>query len=274
MTTKAQDALLADKSVVFVGGGNMAGALLDGLLQAQSGAKLGVIDKHADKLALFAKQGVATALPEEAEALLAKADVVVLAVKPQVLAEVCASIFQHLTDKLIISVAAGISLAQIQTMTGTDNIVRVMPNLPATVGYGASGMFADSAVSDENKTLADSIMCASGMTVWVADEAQLHTVTAVAGSAPAYFFYMLEAMIDKATAMGLDGEAAKALAAQTMQGAALMAKEHDPASLRAKVTSKGGTTHAAITSLEHADFATMIAEAMTACATRSRELGA
>lgn len=267
--------VLNNKTVVFVGGGNMAGALIDGLLtkkaQENLSVQIGVIDPEQAKLDSFAKKGVLTALADNAHALLSLADIVVLAVKPQVMAEVCASIKADLADKLIISVAAGLSLDKLALMTGNNRLVRTMPNLPATVGLGATGLYAT--VSDADKALAFAVMSASGVAVWVAKEDDLHTVTAVAGSAPAYFFYILEQMIAKAVAMGLSYDDAHKLATQTMHGAAVMAKTGDPATLRSQVTSKGGTTHAAIVYFDETNTPNNIQGAMQACYDRSVELG-
>lgn len=263
---------LQNKSVVFVGGGNMASALIDGLLTQKTDFTLGVIDKNADKLGVFADKGLKTALADKGADLLESADIVVLAVKPQVLSQVCESIKSALKGKLIISIVAGITLDALSAMTDSNRLVRTMPNLPATVGLGATGLFANS-VDDKDKALATAVMTASGITVWVDNENELHTVTAVAGSAPAYFFYMLEAMIDKAVAMGMDNTNAHALAVQAMYGAAAMAKDDSPTDLRAKVMSKGGTTYAAITCLQDNNVGDKLAAAMQACYDRSVELG-
>lgn len=267
--------VLTHKNIVFVGGGNMATALIDGLLDAKAKhgihPVLGVIENKDSKLDFFIQKGLNAALYDNAQSLLACADVVVLAVKPQVMSEVCAGIYQQLADKLIVSVAAGLGLDKLVAMTGNARIVRTMPNLPATVGLGATGLFAT--VGDDDKAVAEAIMAASGITVWVDSEDDLHGVTAVAGSAPAYFFYLLEQMIAKAVAMGLNATDAQKLASQAMAGAAKMAQQGDPATLRAKVCSKGGTTHAAISYLQAHKVDEHIAGAMQACYDRSVELG-
>lgn len=267
---------LNNKSIVFIGGGNMATALIDGLLVAKTTHALdfhiGVVETLEEKRPFFAEKGVEMVVSANAKSLLDKADVVVLAVKPQVLADVCADLLPF-PNALIISVAAGIGVSSLQAMTHSTRLVRTMPNLPATVGFGATGLYADKAVSADDKAVAEAIMGASGMTAWVDTEDKLHAVTAVAGSAPAYFFYVLEAMVEQAVKMGLDETSALALATQTMQGAGVMAKAGDPAELRAKVTSKGGTTHAAITHLQDNQVGEHIAGAMQACYQRSVELG-
>lgn len=264
--------VLQNKSVMFIGGGNMASALIDGLLVANvPSLDIFVSDKNQNKRDGFAQKGIAAVSPDKAGELIQKSDIVVLAVKPQVMFEVCESIKAHLADKLIISVAAGIGVATLEQMTGSRRVVRVMPNIPAAVGFGASGLYAT--VGETDKQMATAITKASGIAVWVEKEEDLHSVTATAGSAPAYFFYILEAMIDKAVSMGLAFDDAKKLAAQTMQGAAVMASQDDPAALRAKVTSKGGTTFAAITYLDNANLKEHIGNAMQACYDRSVELG-
>lgn len=262
--------VLTNKSIAFLGGGNMATALIEGLMATDVACQILVCDRNEDKLHALQQKGALVYLPKDACAMAQKADIVVLAVKPQQLAEACQAL--DLKDKLVVSVAAGVCIASIEKMTGSSRVVRAMPNLPATVGLGAAGLYAN--LGDEDKVLAEAILAASGLCVWVATEEGLHTVTAVAGSAPAYFFYVLEAMIEQAQTMGLTAKDAHSLAAQTMLGAAKMAQTCDPKTLREQVTSKGGTTHAAICSLESHNSAQHFKDAMQACADRSRELGA
>lgn len=269
--------ILDYKQVTFIGGGNMAGALVDGLLQARAerGLDLRVVvsDIDADKRKTFANKDLLVVAPEDSATEIERSDIVVLAVKPQMMNEACCGIKEALRQKLILSVAAGIGVERLAETTGASRIVRSMPNLPATVSRGATGMFAASA-NEADRALAEAVMAASGVVVWVEDETHLHAVTAVAGSAPAYFFYMLEHMTQKAQEMGLSEADALALVTQTMEGAAIMAQNADPAELRAKVTSKGGTTHAAIVRLQEDGVGERLAEAMQACFDRSVELGA
>ncbi|UNU73931.1 pyrroline-5-carboxylate reductase [Moraxella nasovis] len=267
--------VLNDKSIIFVGGGNMSSALIDGLINAKRTKNISidirVSDRNQPKLDEFTKKGVTSVLSSDADELICTSDIVVLAVKPQVMADVCKSIKPALGHgQLIISVAAGLGMDKLYAMTGSDRVVRTMPNLPSTVGFGATGLFGKVAQSD--KDLAAAVMAASGIAVWVDDESDLHAVTAVAGSAPAYFFYMLEQMVDKAVQMGLDKDKALALATQTMQGAAVMATNANPSELKQKVMSKGGTTFAAISSMEQNGVGKCIQHAMQACADRSIEL--
>lgn len=266
---------LQGKTIVFIGGGNMARAIIMGLLSAKQRHHLdltvGVSDHNDEKLADFAKLGVLTATPDTAHELIKMADVVVLAVKPQVIVEVAPSLAPYLGDKLVLSVLAGVSVAKLSGLLGTSNIVRTMPNLPASIGAGATGLFAG--VSDDQKAIATAIMASSGITVWVQQEELLHAVTAVAGSAPAYFFYVMEHMVEQAVSMGLSADDAKLLASQSLIGAGLLAKEGDPATLRTQVTSKGGTTAQALAVLGETEVGKSFAKAMQACADRSRELG-
>lgn len=268
---------LNGKNIVFIGGGNMARAIVQGLLNAKQTYELdlsvGVSDKNAPKREAFAVQGVAVASPESAHTLIAHADVVVLAFKPQVAKEVAPSLAPHLADKLVLSVMAGIGVDKLSEYFGTSRIVRAMPNLPASIGKGATGLYAN--VSETDKALAQAVMASTGLTVWVDDEAKLHAVTAVAGSAPAYFFYVLEAMIEKACQMGLDADDAKRLAVASMIGAGELvnASADSPATLREQVTSKGGTTAMAIQTFNEEGVNIAFGKAMQACYERSAELG-
>lgn len=269
--------VLNGKHILFIGGGNMARAIIDGLLRAKAAhalsVQISVSDRNADKRADFEQKGVQAVAPEAANSLIGAADVVVLAVKPQTMREACAAFADLLDGQLVLSVAAGLSVATLADMLGGHrNIVRCMPNLPASIGLGASGLYA-AGVAQDLRDLSEVIMAASGITAWVDDENLLHAVTAVAGSAPAYFFYVLEQMIAKAVAMGLDHDTAHALAVQSMAGAAELAKHADPAVLRQQVTSKGGTTAAALDSLYADEVGSAFAKAMQACNDRSVELG-
>lgn len=277
MDTKTAQAL-ANKNIVFIGGGNMTSAIMDGLLSAndtyQLNLVLGVSDKNPPKLAIFTQKGVHTATPDTAHTLMASADVIVLSVKPQAMKEVAPTLAPFVADKLILSVMAGIPTERLSAWLGTDKIVRCMPNLPASIGCGATGLFAHDAISPDDKDTACAIMASTGMTAWVRQEDDLHAITAVAGSAPAYFFYVLEAMTEKAVAMGLDKDTAQQMACMSMIGAGKLAMTaNDIAHLREQVTSKGGTTAQAIATLTHHDTKTAFGNAMDACANRSRELG-
>lgn len=268
---------LNGKSIVFIGGGNMAKAIIHGLLNAKTNHNLaltiGVSDKHDEKLAEFAKQGVLTATPETAHGLIEGADVVVLAVKPQVLAEVAPTLAPYVADKLVLSVLAGVSVDALSCALGTASVVRAMPNLPASIGQGATGLYASADIDEGSRALCEAVMASCGVAVWVADEDKLHAVTAVSGSAPAYFFYVLEHMTAQAVAMGLSDKVAHELAVQSMIGAGELAKTGNPTALREAVTSKGGTTAQAIDSLNRDDVGGAFGRAMRACYERSVELG-
>lgn len=269
--------VLHNKTAAFIGGGNMAGAMIDGLLTAKRchnlSLSIGVSDKNADKRDRFASQGVLTATPDTAHQLMTQADMVVLAVKPQVLMEVAPSLAPHLADKLVLSVLAGVPCATLQRVLGCGRVVRAMPNLPSALGAGATGLYADQGVSSLDKDMCEMVMTSCGVAVWVDDETKLHAVTAVAGSAPAYFFYVLEHMIAQAMTMGLTADDAHRLAVQSMVGAGLLAKDANPQALRMSVMSKGGTTAQAISSLERDDVGGAFGRAMMACYDRSIELG-
>ena len=243
--------VLDNKKISFIGGGNMAQALISGLVSC--GVKpslITVADPSSEAREQLAAKGLNTVDPTaDAKAAVIDADIVVLAVKPQVMKAVVSS-FAHVLDKqLVISVAAGLSTELLSDMLGGyDNIVRAMPNTPAMIQMGATGLYGTDNISAEQKQLATAVMEASGLVMWVDNEEHMHAVTAVSGSAPAYMFYFIEAMVDGAVALGLDKEQASALAMQTMLGAAKMAmgSEDAPSELRRKVTSPNGTTQAAI----------------------------
>lgn len=273
---------LKGKKISFIGGGNMAQALIIGLIgRGVNPSDITVADPSEDIRNSLKQQKINAVDPtgntetDNSQVAVKGADVVVLAVKPQVMRQVVSDFADVLDRQLIISVAAGLSTDSISKMLGGyKNIVRAMPNTPAMIQKGATGLYATDYINEADKTLAASVMAASGLVSWVQQEEQLHAVTAVSGSAPAYFFYMLEAMIEAAVEQGLDRKQAAALAMQTALGAAQMAitSEEGPAELRRKVTSPNGTTQAAIESLQQDDFAQVMKKAMQACYTRSEEI--
>lgn len=205
-----------------------------------------------------------------------QAKVVVLAVKPQILKLVCEALKPGLTTKpLIISIAAGISINSLSSWLGSElPIVRCMPNTPALVRQGATGLYGNTKVNNEQKQQAQQLLNAVGTTVWLKEEGQLDAVTAISGSAPAYFFLLMEAMIDAGIKQGLSREQAQQLTLQTAAGAATLALDSDVAvdELRRRVTSPGGTTEQAILSFEQAKFKHIVEGAMDACAKRSQEM--
>ncbi|MEN3277467.1 MAG: pyrroline-5-carboxylate reductase [Massilia sp.] len=261
-------------NIAFIGGGNMATALIAGLAK-QAGNRFHVVDPNADALArLAADYGVGTATA--IDATIASFDVVVLAVKPQQMREVAAMLAPHLGSQLVLSIAAGIRSADLSRwLDGHTAIVRAMPNTPALIKQGITGMVAMPGVTEAQRAAADEVLRAVGQTVWLDDEALIDPVTAVSGSGPAYVFYFLEAMQAAASEMGLSAEQGKQLALATFAGATQLAAQSDESLdlLRQRVTSKGGTTHAAISSMEGAGVKAAIVDAMKAAAARGRELG-
>ncbi|MCD2518164.1 pyrroline-5-carboxylate reductase [Massilia sp. G4R7] len=263
--------------IAFIGGGNMATALIAGLAGQLTGAgSLHVVDPNAEALERLASQfGVSTASGIDVQ--VSGADVIVLAVKPQQMREVATSLQPQLGNQpLLLSIAAGIRIADLSRwLGGYTRIVRAMPNTPALIAMGITGMVAESGVDAAQRESADQVMRAVGQTVWLEREELIDPVTAVSGSGPAYVFYFLEAMQQAAREMGLDAEQGRKLALATFTGAAqLAAQTGDPVEvLRQRVTSKGGTTYAAITSMEQAGVKESIITAMKAAAARGRELG-
>ncbi|WP_250656411.1 pyrroline-5-carboxylate reductase [Alkalimarinus coralli] len=263
--------------IVFIGAGNMAGSIIGGLVAngypaAQITASA-PSQEHLD--ALSSQYNVATT--KDNHQAVERADVVVLAVKPQILEAVCSDLQASLKDKapLIISIAAGVETAHIEQWLGKPlPIVRCMPNTPALVSQGASGLYANEQVSIEQRALADEIFLAIGIVEWVQDEDQMHGITALSGSGPAYFFLMMEALEDAAVKAGIPRENARKLGIQTVLGAAEMAKQSDlePAQLKRNVMSPGGTTERAIESFEKGGIRTLFDDAVGAAAHRSKEL--
>lgn len=269
--------VLDNKKISFIGGGNMAQALISGLVSCGvKPSSITVADPSSEAREQLAAKGLNTVDPTaDAKAAVIDADIVVLAVKPQVMKAVVSSFADVLDKQLVISVAAGLSTELLSDMLGGyDNIVRAMPNTPAMIQMGATGLYGTDNISAEQKQLATAVMEASGLVMWVDNEEHMHAVTAVSGSAPAYMFYFIESMIDGAVALGLDKEQASALAMQTMLGAAKMAmnSEDAPAELRRKVTSPNGTTQAAVESMQANDIGGQIVEAMQVCYDRSQAL--
>lgn len=257
--------------VAFIGGGNMAQALIGGLLaEGLPATMIRVAEPVAELRALLAVRGVSvfTAAIEAVEG----ADIVVLAVKPQIIHTVLQALSSHVTNKLVISIAAGVSVATLANgLAGHARIVRAMPNTPALVQTGATGLYASAQLSEQDRDSAADILGAAGLVLWVNDEALMHAVTAVSGSGPAYFFYLMESMIAAGMAQGLDEKTAKALTLQTALGAAQMAiiSGDSPTKLRKNVTSPNGTTAAAIEYLDAQHVSQHIEDALGAAGQRS-----
>jgi pyrroline-5-carboxylate reductase len=261
--------------IAFIGGGNMASAIIGGLIrQGMTAAQFTVVEPFAETTAKLQRDFGIQALSAAGPAL-AQADLVVWAVKPQVFAEAAAPVSPHTRQALHLSVAAGIRTDSIRRWLGSDRVVRSMPNTPALVGQGITGLFPCPAVSAADRALVEQVIRTTGQHVWVETEAHLDAVTALSGSGPAYVFYFLEAMVQAGTGMGLSSDQARALAVATFSGASALAAASDEplAVLRERVTSKGGTTYAALTSLAAADVQAAFVRAMQAAEQRARELG-
>ncbi len=266
---------MTSNAIAFIGGGNMASALIGGLLRAGRGAEtITVIEPDPAQRARLA-QGLGVAAQASADARLAAAGTVVWAVKPQFFAAAAAPCAPFIADALQVSVMAGVRSAAIARASGSQAVVRSMPNTPALIGRGIAGLYARDAVSAAQRAEAETLFAPTGATLWVEQEADLDAVTALSGSGPAYVFFVLEAMIEAATAMGLSAEQGRRLALATFDGATALAAAsgESPQTLRAQVTSKGGTTHAAITSLEADRVGQAFVKALRVAQARARELG-
>lgn len=268
-------ASLSNVSLAFIGGGNMATAILSGLCKAGlSGTSVTMVEPFAEsRQRLEADWGVRTLAT--ADASLQSANCVIWAVKPQVFAEACSPVAPHTTNALHLSVAAGIQTTSISLWLNNPRVVRTMPNTPALIGQGMTGMFASNAVNESERKLVETLLAPTGRCLWVGHESDLDAVTALSGSGPAYVFYFLEAMRQAGSELGLSPETAYALALQTFAGAtALAAQSNEPPEvLRERVTSKGGTTYAALQHMEAAGVKKAFVGAMHAAAIRAEELG-
>lgn len=268
-------AKLPSAAIAFIGGGNMASALIGGLIQSgQSPASIVVVEPfeaQADKLRRQFGVQVETA----AGAALAGAQLVVWAVKPQLFQEAARPCSEHVKGALQLSVMAGIRSGAIAAATGSDRVVRTMPNTPALIGRGMTGLFASAAVAPGEREQVERLLAPTGELLWVEREEQLDAVTALSGSGPAYVFYFVEAMMRAGAELGLSAEQARKLAVGTFSGAAALAAQSSeaPEVLRQNVTSKGGTTHAAITTLDERGVMDAFVQALHAAARRAKELG-
>ena len=265
-------------SIAFIGGGNMASSLIGGLISSsEQSDNILVAEPSAEQRKQLTQQFDIQTTEDNTDTL--NADVVVLAVKPQLIQVVCRALAEELgkTNKqtLFISIAAGVRSADIDRwLGGNQAIVRCMPNTPSLLQAGATGLYANKKVNDSQKSLAENILQAVGITLWVNAEDELDAVTAVSGSGPAYFFLLMEAMQQAGIKLGLKEEIAEKLVLQTALGAALMANNSDvnAATLRARVTSKGGTTEQAIKSLQNSNFEKLVETALKAANDRSQTL--
>ena len=259
----------------FIGGGNMATSLVGGLLANDHDASnIIVCDIDKNKLADLSRR-FAIATTDDSGTAVSGADCVILAVKPQVMRLACEQLVNSasIPECLFISIAAGIRETAIDRWLGGNRaVVRCMPNMPALVQLGATGLFANPRVSEEQKMAAQDILDAVGITVWVEQESDLDAVTAISGSGPAYFFYFIELLQQAGEALGLSQETAQLLANRTALGAASMAQQGDVVKLRTQVTSKGGTTEQAILSFQKNGLASLFKDATEAARDRSEDL--
>ncbi|MCL1887199.1 MAG: pyrroline-5-carboxylate reductase [Betaproteobacteria bacterium] len=260
----------------FIGGGNMASALIGGISgKITPGSHIHVVDLNPDALEdLKDRYGVTTSTAMDSR--LAECDVLILAIKPQQVHDAVTNFLPLLRNPLILSVAAGIHTTDLSRwMQGYSSIVRTMPNTPALIGQGITGLFATDAVTAEQKQIAEAIMQAVGITLWVDSESLLDAVTAISGSGPAYVFYFIEALQEAGEKLGLSQEQATKLAIATFHGAGKLASQSsDPVSvLRERVTSPGGTTFAALSVMQENRLKDIIIAAARAAAERSIELG-
>ncbi len=262
--------------VTFVGGGNMGAAIIGGLVgKGFAAADITVVEPGAAaREALASRFGVA--VREAAGPGMPVAGALVLAVKPQQMRDAVKALLPLDPTTLVVTIAAGIRIADLSRwLGGHAAIVRAMPNTPALVHAGVTGLYAPAAVGAEGRSRAETLLGAVGETVWLPREEDLDAVTAVSGSGPAYVFYFIEALEQAGVEMGLAPQAARALALGTFVGAAKLARERgeDPAVLRAQVTSKGGTTERALAEMERAALKGRFVDAVKAARSRSRELG-
>ncbi|GAB5604127.1 pyrroline-5-carboxylate reductase [Sideroxyarcus sp. TK5] len=262
-------------NICFVGGGNMAKALIGGLLKrGYAPSKIRVVELDEARCQQLHHDFVVRATTDMSDAI-PYSEIILLAVKPQQMQGTCRNLAPLLTGQLVISIAAGIRAHDIARWLGTGNIVRAMPNTPALIRHGVTGLYALEAVSSGSRTRAEAIIEAVGTSLWVEDESLLDSVTAISGSGPAYVFYFIEAMQQAAQELGLDELQSRQLVLDTFIGAAKLAdsSQQDIATLRANVTSKNGTTERALSTLEAHDVRAHIVAAAHAAAERSRELG-
>lgn len=262
-------------NVAFVGGGNMARSLIGGLIaRGTPPAWIAVSEPQRelrDGLAVEFGVRVTDATPDAVRG----AQLIVLAVKPQVMREVCNGLAGHVGDAIVVSIAAGITCAQMQRwLGGAPSLVRCMPNTPALLGAGATGLYATPSTPGAGRAAAEALLSAVGLCVWIADETSMDAVTAVSGSGPAYVFLLAEAMEAAGVAAGLSADVARALTVQTLLGAARMLSEggEDAATLRKRVTSPNGTTQAALDRLEAGGLRALVRDAVLAAERRGGEM--
>ena len=274
-TLPAMTANLTSATIAFIGGGNMASALIGGLIQSgHAPTAIHVVEPfeaQANKL----REQFGVKVEGAASPALADAALVVWAVKPQLFKQAAQPCAKHVKGALQLSVMAGIRSTAIAEATGSARVVRTMPNTPALIGRGMSGLYASEAVTSDERAGVERLLAPTGELLWVEREEQLDAVTALSGSGPAYVFYFIEAMMRAGNELGLSTDQARRLSVGTFAGAAALAAQSSeaPAVLRQNVTSKGGTTHAAITTLDELGVMDAFVQALHAAARRAKELG-
>lgn len=262
--------------ITFLGGGNMASALIGGLIkQGFSASDIQVVELlEAGRDRLVQNFGVRAIAAPDAQAL--ACELIVLAVKPQQMREALAPLVGQMRDQLVLSIAAGLRLQDLSRwLGGHRRLVRAMPNTPALIGQGITGLYAGSEVSATDREQVSHVLSAVGSSVWVENEDLIEAVTALSGSGPAYVFHFIETLQAAGQALGLPADTALKLAIETLVGASALAAQsgESPAVLRERVTSKGGTTAAALQSLAHDNFPAIVARALAAAAARGKEMG-
>jgi pyrroline-5-carboxylate reductase len=264
-------------TIGFIGAGNMAYALISGLCNSGFSAQNIRLSDTDEALLSQRKADLGVTVFTDNTQLARQCDVIIFAVKPHILSTVCKQLQAHIAHQpLMISIVVGAKSTSINHWLGGNiAIVRTMPNTPALLGMGATGMMANDAVSNQQKELAEQILGSVGQCFWVKDEAMLDAVTALSGSGPAYLFLMIESMTNAGVALGLDKEIAEKLSIQTALGASMMASQSSDSinELRAKVTSPNGTTQAAIESFQNQNFESVVSNAMHTAFERAKEIG-
>jgi pyrroline-5-carboxylate reductase len=263
------------QTLAFIGGGNMASAIIGGLIKQGTPANRILVVEPFEEARQRLQSQFGVRVQAAADATLAEAGLVIWAVKPQTFKEAAQQTSDFCANALHLSVAAGIRSDSIANWLGTERVVRAMPNTPALVGLGQTGLFARAAVTATDKTWIEQVIATTGALLWVKDEPLLDAVTAISGSGPAYVFFFIEAMVEAGVKMGLSAEQATQLAIGTFEGASQLAKtaSEPPSVLRERVTSKGGTTYAALTSMQNAHVSVLFQTALKAAELRAHELG-
>ena len=262
-------------TIGFIGGGNMASAIISGLLSQGFTAGQFVVIEPFEEARLKLQSCFGIEAHANASQVLTQVDLIVWAVKPQAFKEAAAAVSPYVAKALHLSVAAGIPSDSIATWLKTDRVVRAMPNTPALIGKGITGLFPRASVNADERALVEQVVASTGQLIWLEREEQLDAVTALSGSGPAYMFYFMESMTAAGAQMGLPAEQAYQLAVATFIGAGELARASSeaPEVLRQRVTSKGGTTYAALTSMEKDQVKPLFIKAMLAAGARAAELG-